>query len=180
MSMKKEKRNPWIRPKTVAQICEFAMDGENWGMNVRDWQHVIRNFHSRSEFEGSIQDPPAIMRDVLKDEGQCDGYLAAYVEWLCDRAGVEPPEWVFDPRRVATKSWYDFPRLWAQSFVEAPGAFRRRGIFTLPDNVLNLRPGRPRKSDAEKRATNAARQKRYRQRVKEKLEKLRELEKAST
>ena len=147
-------------------------------MNVRDWQHVIRNFHSRQEFELSVKDPPALLRDFLQDHGQCDAYLAAYVEWLCDSAGVEPPEWVYDPRRVASKAWFDFPPLWAQSFVEAPGAFRRRGIFTTPDNVLNLRPGRPRKSFAEKRKTNAARQKRYRQRMKEKLAKLKELEEA--
>ena len=156
------------------------LDGEDFGRNVRDWQHVIRHFKSRAEFKRSVEQPPALMSDNLKDNGQSDAYLASYVEWLCDSIGLEPPEWVFDPERIASKAWYDFVPLWAQSFVLSPGVFRKRGIFTTPDNVLNIRPGRPRKSAEEKRATNAARQKRYRQRVKEKLAKLKELEKGST
>ena len=178
--MRTDSRNPKLRPRTAVEISEFVLDGEDFGRNVRDWQHIIRNFKSRSEFKRSVEEPPVLMGEVLKDHGQADAYLAAYVEWLCDSIGVEAPKWVFEPERIATKAWYDFPSLWVQSFVLAPGAFRRRGIFTTPDNVLNIRPGRPRKSDQEKRAANAARQKRYRERVKKKLAKLKELEQEAT
>ena len=174
------KRNLNLRPRTAAEICKFTLEGEDFGRNVRDWQHVIRHFKSRAEFKKSVEEPPVLLVDHLQDHGQSDAYLAAYVEWLCDSVGVEPPEWVFDSQRIASKAWYDFPELWALNFVEAPGAFRRRGIFTSPDNVLNISPGRPRKSAKEKRATNAARQKRYRERVKEKLARLQELEESAT
>ena len=172
------KRNEWTKPKTVAQICEFSKEGEDWGRNVRDWQHVIRNFHSRGEFLQSVEEPPALMREFLDDGGLCDAYLAAYVEWLCERAGVGIPEWVHDPRRVVDKPWFDFPSAWKACFVQAPGTFRRRGVFTKPENVLNIRPGRPKKMyDREgKRLKAAERQRRYRQRVKEKLARLKELE----
>jgi hypothetical protein len=172
------KRNEWTKPKTVAQVCEFALEGEDWGMNVRDWQHVVRNFHSRPEILKSVEEPPPIMRDFLNDGGLCDAYLAAYVEWLCDRAGVEAPEWVDDSRRVVDRPWYDTPGLWPLCFVESPGAFRRRGVFTKPENVITIRPGRPSNlyKPEIKKQKNAERQRRYRQRVKEKLAKLKELE----
>lgn len=171
-------RNEWAKPKTIAQICEFAKEGEDWGRNLRDWQHVARNYHSRPEILRSVGDPPEIMRDILEDGGVCDAYLAAYVEWLCDRAGLVAPDWVNDPRRVVDKPWFDSPPLWKACFVEAPGAFRKRGVYTRPENVITIRPGRPSKlyGQKEKRQKNARRQRRYRQRVKEKLARLKELE----
>jgi hypothetical protein len=172
------KRNEWTKPKTVAQICQFAMAGEDWGRNVRDWQHVVRNFHSRPEILKSVEEAPPIMRDHLNDDGLCDAYLAAYVEWLCDRACVEAPEWVHDPRRIVAKPWFDYEPMWKACFVEAPGAFRRRGVFTKPENVITIRPGRPSNlyKPEIKKQKNAERQRRYRQRLKEKLAKLKELE----
>ena len=122
-------------------------------------------------------DEPPILCDLLKDDGQSDAYLAAYVEWLCDRIGVDSPGWVDQPVRYARKPWYDLPGLWKESFVQAPGSFRVRGIFTIPENVIKLRPGRARVSIESKRKKNAMRQKRHRQRIQERLKKLEELEK---
>lgn len=169
-------RKEWKRPQSAAEVCEGVDDAETFGRNVRDWQHELRKACSRPAFTRQVSDAPPLLRSRLNDGGQCDAYLAAYVEWLSDRAGVEAPAWVFDPQRSADRAWFDYPPLWAQSFVSAPAAFRRRGVFTKPDNVVSINRGRPTVSNAQKRLKNAERQKRYRASVKAKLARLKALE----
>jgi len=169
-------REDWQRPQTAAEVCAGVDKAETFGRNVRDWQHELQKVTSRPAFASRVSEPPKLLRHRLKDGGQCDAYLAAYVEWLSDRAGIEAPKWVFDPKRTADRPWFDHPPLWAQSFVVAPGAFRRRGVFTKPDNVLRIHRGRPPVSSAERRRKNAERQRRYRENVKAKLAKLKEIE----
>lgn len=166
----------WKRPATAADISAVTHDPESFGRNLRDWQHELRHVTSRKDFIERIKDAPAPLREKLTDSGQCDAYLAAYVEWLCERHGVPTPAWLAEPNRVATKAWYDYPPLWQDSFVHAPGAFRRRGVFTRPEDVLNFRRGRPTVSKAQKRSKSAERQRQYRARVREKLERLKTLE----
>jgi hypothetical protein len=169
-------RKEWKRPSTAAEVCEGIQNAEDFGRAVRDWQHELLKVHSRPGFADRIVDPPPLLRARLKDHGQCDAYLAAYVEWLADRAGVDAPKWVNDPDRIADKAWFDYPPLWIQSFVSAPAAFRRRGVFTKPDNVLRIKRGRPPVSADQKRRKSAERQRRYRTRVSAKLARLKKLE----
>lgn len=165
--------NPdWKRPQTAAEVSAGVRDAEIFGRNVRDWQHELKLIGSRPEFARRIREAPPLLRDRLGDHGQCDAYLAAYVEWLCEKIGLEPPRWTADPRRVADKAWFDYPPLWKQSLVLAPAAFRRHHVFTVPERVLLLRPGRPPSSESQRRRKNAERQKRYRQRLREKLARL--------
>jgi len=166
----------WKRPATAAEIAEMTNDAESFGRNVRDWQHELRHVTSRKDFARRIASAAELLAPKLHDGGQCDAYLAAYVEWLCDRHGVPHPAWLTDARREATKAWYDYPPLWADSFVHAPGAFRRRGVFTRPDDVLKFRKGRPKVDPESKRAKSAERQRRYRARIREKLLRLETLE----
>ncbi len=166
----------WKRPQTAAQVCDGVSDPEIFGRNVRDWQHELRKVHSRREFSRRVSKAPQLLREHLHDHGQCDAYLASYVEWLCEGANVDAPPWTGDPRRIADRAWYDYPPLWKQALVHAPSAFRRRHVFTKPEAVLQLRAGRPRLPDADRRRSNAARQRRYRARVREKLDRLKCLE----
>jgi hypothetical protein len=166
----------WKRPHTAAEVAQGVLDAETFGRNVRDWQHELRKIPHKKEWKQRVDTAPALLEPILKDEGQCDAYLAAYVEWLCDRAGIDAPDWVNDPERYARSAWFDLPNLWPDSFVQAPRSFRVRGIFTIPENVIHLRKGRPKTSPESKRKKNALRQKQHRERVKEKLEKLKELE----
>ncbi|NBB78805.1 MAG: hypothetical protein GVY36_05075 [Verrucomicrobia bacterium] len=166
----------WKRPANAAEIVKASSDVESFGRNLRDWQHELRKVTSRREFALRIAEPPPLLQNKINDHRQCDAYLAAYVEWLCELHGVAVPGWLSDPRRVAEKAWFDYPPLWRDSFVHAPAAFRRRGVFTRPDDVLKLRRGRPRVSAAEKRRKSAERQRRYRERVREKLARLKALQ----
>ncbi len=166
----------WKRPSTAAEIAEVTNDSESFGRNIRDWQHELRHVTSRKDFAHRIAETPQLLAPKLNDSGHCDAYLAAYVEWLCDRHQIPHPKWLIDPRREATKAWYDHPPLWRDSFVHAPGAFRRRGVFTRPEDVLKFRKGRPKVSSEIKRAKSAERQRKYRARIREKLERLHTLE----
>ena len=56
--------------------------------------------------------------------------------------------------------------------------FRQRGIFTIPENVVRLRRGRPRVSAEQKKAKARARDQRYREKIRQKLNKLKQLEEA--
>ncbi len=159
----------WQRPFTAAEVAATSCDPERFGRNLRDWQHELQRISSRKQFANRIQQPPALMKNRLQDAGQCDACLASYVDWLCQRHGLPAPEWVNDPQRAATKAWYDYPPLWQDAFIHAPGPFRRRGVFTRPEDVLRFRRGRPRQSEAHKRQQNAERQRRYRERIRQKL-----------
>ncbi|MEM7791487.1 MAG: hypothetical protein AAF546_08815 [Verrucomicrobiota bacterium] len=168
--------NAWKRPQTAAKVAIESADAESFGRNLRDWQHELRKVSSRKEFAKRIAEAPILIAEQNGDHGQSDAYLAAYVEWLCERNGIETPEWVDEPERIARKAWFDLPSFWQDSFVYAPGPFRRRGVFTRPDDVLNLRRGRPSVSAEQKRKKGVERQRRYRARIRAKLEKLKQLE----
>ncbi|MDP0497799.1 MAG: hypothetical protein Q7Q73_16480 [Verrucomicrobiota bacterium JB024] len=169
-------KNKWQRPRTAAEVAAWSDTPEAFGRNLRDWQHELRRVHARPEFARRVRETPALISSRLGDGGVGDAYLAAYVDWLCGKAGIDAPDWVDDSKRVADKAWYDTPKNWKQLLVLSPGAFRQRHLFTIPENVLTLRSGRPSVPNSQKRVKNAERQRRYRQRVKEKLRRLEELE----
>ncbi len=166
----------WKRPASAADVARTAVDAETFGRNMRDWQHELQLVSSRKEFASRIAEHPPLMGERFNEQGQCDAYLAAYVEWLCLRYGIRVPDWVDQPQRIARKAWYDYPPLWQDSFVHAPSPFRRRGVFTRPEDVMRFRRGRPPVSAEQKRSKGAERQRRYRARISEKLQRLRESE----
>lgn len=58
----------------------------------------------------------------------------------------------------------------ASLLVLTPASFRQRNVFTIPEDVVRLRRGRPRVSDAQKIAKAHARDQRYRQRMRQLIE----------
>jgi hypothetical protein len=64
----------------------------------------------------------------------------------------------------------------ASLLVLTPASFRQRNVYTIPEQVIKLRRGRPRVSDEQKREKAMARDRRYREKIREKLLKLRKLE----
>lgn len=166
----------WKRPATAADVARASTGAESFGRAVRDWQHELRRCSSRKAFAEAIREQPPLMAGRFDDHRQCDAWLAAYVDWLCRRHAVEVPPWIEEPERFAERAWYDYPPVWMDSFVNAPAAFRRRGVFTRAEDPLHFRRGRPRVSSSHHRQRNAERQRRYRARVRAKLERLKELE----
>jgi hypothetical protein len=105
-----------------------------------------------------------------------DATLAAYADYLAERIGVVPPSWCFEDARIAPEPWFavDGPRRSRLlALRDSPPAFKRRNLFTPnPDLPVRLRRGRPPVSAETKRANNAARQRRFQERRRERFNEL--------
>jgi hypothetical protein len=162
------------RPQTLREVAEQSGSLSEFGMNLRDWQHEVRRggVYSRKELSRRVSETPAILSGQFPGGNTADAYLAAYAEWLADRASIDRPAWCRDSRRVAREPWFATPiRGWL--LAATPASFRQRNLFTIPEPVFHPRPGRPRVSEARKREKARLRQKAYRARVRNLLEKAR-------
>lgn len=155
-----------IRPRTLQDVAHTVSSLEEFGFNLRDWQHEIQRggVHSRTEFARRIAEEPEPLAARFLGGDIADAYLAAYAEWLADQARLERPPWCNDSSRVARNPWFSAPtRAWL--LVHSPASFRQRNLFTVPEPVFTPKPGRPRKSTEHKRERARARQKAYRDRI---------------
>ena len=159
---------PNQRPHTAPEVAEYSQDSEAFGRAVRDWQHELRKLSRRQDFVHAFTKRPKLLAEQLHDDGLADAYLAAYVEYACNRFGLKPPNWVYEAGRISRKPWFTLHSRSgrARLLLRAPSEFRERDLFTVPDLPFGPRAGRPRKSSTDIRASNAARQKRYRARKK--------------
>lgn len=165
------------RPKTASEVAKGVTNLEEFGRSLRDWQHELKHVSSRRQLAGRLEASPRLFRSAFKDGSIADAYLAGYVCFLADKATLKRPEWACSTKRVAERPWFsngDRKRL----LVTTPASLREHNIFAEPEDVVTLRVGRPRKAAEELRRVNAARQKRYRQRVQTKLKDFAELQQA--
>lgn len=160
-----------VRPATLADVARASNSLELFGMNLRDWQHEIQRglIRNRPEFRRRLKEAPPRCAGRFAGGDVADAYLAAYAEWLADKAGIDCPAWVRDPKRVATDPWFATP-LRGRLLAITPASFRQRNIFTTPEPVFRPSPGRPRVSPQQKREKGRLRQKAYRRRVRALLE----------
>ncbi|MCC5834186.1 MAG: hypothetical protein JJU20_05585 [Opitutales bacterium] len=157
------------------QIKDIAAKSENlsdFGLLLREWNHTLTrgDVSSRPAIARAIKEAPRILSEQFPEGNIADAYLAAYAEWIADKAGISRPPWTCDPRRSLEVPWFaDNAR--ASLIVLTPASFRHRNVFTIPEEVVHLRRGRPRVSSSQKKAKARARDRRYRQRVKEWIQK---------
>jgi len=162
------------RPRTLLEVANFSTSLEEFGRNLRDWQHEIQRggVHSRAEFSRRLHDAPPLLFERFKEGDIADAMLGAYAEWLADQAGITRPFWCSDPKRVARYPWFGGPlRGWL--IAHAPASFRHRNLFTIPEPVFKPKSGRPKKSREHKAQMAALRQRAYRQRIRVLLDKIR-------
>jgi len=163
------------RPKTLSDVAESSSKLEEFGRNLRDWQHEIERggVHSRGEFAKRLREPPQTLAAKFSGGDIADAMLAAYAEWLADQAGIARPDWCRDPQRVAQTPWFGSPlRGWL--IANSPASFRQRNLFTIPEQVFTPKPGRPKKSTEHKARKAAERQRAYRKRIRTIVEQARE------
>lgn len=171
--MLESKQQTLHRPATFKEVADQSDSLESFGYNLRDWQHEIsRRATSHQQLSKSIQEAPTILANRFEGGGIADAYLAAYAEWLSLKAKVSQPAWSKRKARSLKTPWYSSP-LRNQLEKQAPESFKKRGVFTTPENVFKPKAGRPRVSAEEKRQKSIARQRAYRQRVKAILEQAR-------
>ena len=172
----KESKN---RPTTFCEVAKQAQSLEEFGLLLRDWIHHItrRDVSNRPALANALRKSPPNLAKKFEQGGVADAYLAAYAEWISDQAGIPRPSWVLEKHRILNQPWFsDNAR--TSLLVDTPASFRQRGIFTIPENVVRLRRGRPRVSAEQKKAKARARDQRYREKIRQKLNKLKQLEEA--
>ena len=155
------------RPKTLREIAARAEDLRHFGFEFADWLHTVRTLRSRPQLAATVRDEPVLLRGRFPEGAVTDAWLAAYAEHLALQIGADVPAWATAPGRVAPAPWFasEIPAARRRALRESPAPFKRRNLFTdAVDLPLRLRAGRPPKSAEEKRAANAARQRRFRAR----------------
>lgn len=161
------------RPKALKELAEQSHALEDFGRNLRDWQHEIsRRVSSTQEFKLRLQAATDLLADKFEEGEVADAYIAAYADWLSIRSKIKSPHWTKDPQRRLTTPWYADSNH-AQLESLAPESFRIRGVYTVPESIFNPRRGRPKVSAEKKRLKDIERQRRYRKRIKALVEKAR-------
>ena len=71
-------------------------------------------------------------------DSRFDALLAAIVEHVCSRAGLDPPAWVEEAHRFLGTWWFvsGLRTLHATALVDSPISFARRGVF-ICDGALS-------------------------------------------
>jgi hypothetical protein len=154
------------RPQTLAEVAARADSLARFGHELADWLHTVRTLGSRPALARTIAAAPPRLAPRFADGALADATLAAYAEYLSSRIGVTPPAWCMEEERIAPEPWFADAgsRARLRALRDTPPAFKRRNLFTAaPDLPVRLRRGRPPVSAETKRATNAARQRRFQQ-----------------
>ena len=160
------KRRISFRPQTARSVAGRAVTLEEFGRNLRDWFHELRELSSRERLFRAVAHRPPRLRGKVSGGDVADAFLAAQVEYLCNRAGLRPPRWVRAPEYVLSDPWFGTSTvsrdLRAILIRDAPVEFKNRNLFTTSEIEWKPRRGRPRKSLEEKREANRLRQRRWR------------------
>ena len=158
------------RPQTLAEVAARADSLARFGRELADWLHTVRTLGSRPALARTIETAPPRLAGRFPEGALADATLAAYAEWLSARIRSVPPDWCFEQERISPEPWFadEGPRSRLLALRDTPPAFKRRNLFTsAPDLPVRLRRGRPPVPAETKRATNAARQRRFQQKRRE-------------
>jgi len=132
---------PLSPPTTAAEVTFDINEVSDFQPRLQQWQNELKQISSARELRVRIQDAPPLLRSRLKDHGYCDAYLAAYVDWICQLSKTTAPNWVTQSNRIADSACIDE----AIDLSQTPKPFRARNLFTIPENVIQLRRGAEKK-----------------------------------
>ena len=155
------------RPLTLRQLSERSDSKERFGYELADFEHELTRMTSRSELFEAIREEPLNLAGRFPEGAIADVWLAALAELLSVRFRIDYPGWIWNPTRFLKEPVIHdshSTRLKTWHILKSEPAFSRRNYFVdyqLPP--IQLRPGRPRKSEAHKRLMNRKRVARYRE-----------------
>jgi hypothetical protein len=156
-----------FRPRTARAVAGRADTLGQFGMNLRDWFHELRNIPTRVGLLTAVSHRPPRLRNQFPGGEIADAFLAAQVEYLCHHAGLRPPRWTRSAEYTLDEPWFgsaDAPAyLRAILIRDADVEFKNRNLFTTSEITWQPKRGRPRKSLQERRETNRLRQQRWRE-----------------
>lgn len=158
-----------FRPRTARAVAGRADTLEQFGLNLRDWFHELRNLTTRARLLAAVSHRPPRLRGKFKGGEIADAFLASQVDYLCHHAGIRSPRWTQSSECVLDEPWFGYSdapaALRAILIRDAAVEFKNRNLFTSSEIEWKPRRGRPRKSLEEHRETNRLRQQRWREAV---------------
>lgn len=162
------KPNSASLPRQLADVAEQSQSLQDFGLLLREWNHAVTrgDISNRPALAKAIQATPRTLADQFEEGAIADAYLAAYAEWIADRAQIDRPTWSQAPDRTLEKPWFA-SNARASLLIQSPASFRQRNLFTIPEQVVRLRRGRPSVSAEQKRLKARERDRRYRERMRE-------------
>ena len=148
-----------FRPRTARAVAQRAKSLEDFGHNLRDWLHQLRRETTREGLRRACWHRPPRLAGAFAEGAVADAFLAAQVEYLLHRAGMEAPRWVKDQGYVLPVPW--FPHKDADSHLrallirDAHVEFANRNLFTTSEFTWSPKRGRPAVLTQEQRRSNA-------------------------
>lgn len=122
------------RPGTLSELAKASQSLEEFGYNLRDWQHEVRDkWRGKRDFFRRIEKEPELLQDKFAKGNIADAYLGAYAQWLADQVGVSRVNWADNEKRILDNPWFAGPKR-ASLLRDTPPHFIERNIFTNPDD----------------------------------------------
>jgi len=164
------------RPSTLRDIAEFSESLEDFGRYFQDWLHGLLALTSRPQVVAAISDEPRRLAKRFSQGAVADAWLAAYADFIAQKIRVPAPAWT--DGRISPEPWFAVGgsdlRSRLPALRDSPNAFKSRNLYTPTVTLpLQLSAGRPAKTAEELKHNNALRQKRFRERRRAELRRLR-------
>ena len=145
------KRQLHWRPRSARAVARRSRSLEQYGWNLKDWIHALREVTTKESFLASVSHRPPRLRGKFFGGEIADAFLAAQVEFLCNRAGLRPPKWSLAPEYTLDEPWYGLASAAASAKLrevlrrDADPEFSRRNLFTNSEIEWHPDGVRPRK-----------------------------------
>lgn len=112
-----------------AQICQGERPWTALGNFMNDWFGLVKD-----QREQLVVDPLLEPEERTQDNLRWAAFMAASVEWLCQKYGISCPEWVHHPVYMLPEPWYKGmnaykPHVRVRLQEETPEPFTRRNIY---------------------------------------------------
>jgi hypothetical protein len=122
------------RPESLAEVAE-------WSSTSREFEYHFADFLDQFYLERRpemLNEEPRRLKELIKDDGVADAYLAATAVSLARLIGVVPPRWAWAEDRKLKSPWFAHPgpNVRAMLLAESPAPFRERNLF-VSENALS-------------------------------------------
>ncbi len=139
------------RPQSARAVARRSRSLAEYGLNLKDWIHALREITTQKAFLAAVSHRPPRLSGKFAGGEIADAFLAAQVEFLCNRAGLRPPKWSLAPEYTLETPWYGMEAAAESAKVreilrkDADPEFGRRNLFTNSEIVWQAEGARPRK-----------------------------------
>lgn len=117
------------------EICQGESPWIALGNFMNDWFD-----YAEDRREQLVRDPLTLPEPLSSDLERWAAFCAASVEWLCQRAAIACPAWVFSSSYTLSEPWFYYPLTRSQDpeqqkelrerlIRETPEPFTRRNIY---------------------------------------------------